>query len=311
MINEEWSLLINNRFRLFLLFIMLLFCISLFSSTGYSKDRWEWVYSSKIENDFIDYSTIKINKVNTMPEYPTYNSIESVEVWAKVTYNTAGGQQELDLLNVSDAAPDSIYSILRLRLNFTTHTVDIIDGNLYDANGYVLSKYPHRSECDVILNPQYAEIYYYMLGRISQNDEFQQSKNNFYWICSSYNKNGKKFYVYVDKPTIEEKSGHIYCYLFRIGTSPDNDFHDMRIEKADFDLVNGVCHYSSQSVYTNGAWVIRNEPCNITHIFYPDSEIEYIKNRIITFCETNHDWVHRYDKGIRSPYTIKTDDANK
>lgn len=282
-----------------LLFIIVLFCINLFSSTIYAKERWDWIDSSNMQTYFIDFSSIKTNKVDTIPEYPNYNSIESIELWCKVTYNNAGGQQELDLLNAYDTVPDSIYSVIHLRLNFIDQSVDVLNGILYDVNGYVLARYPYRSGYNINLSPRYTQIYYYMLGRISHNDEFKQSKNKFYSLDSYYNKNGKKFFVSVDKTTIQEKSNHIYCYLYTIGTYPDNSLHDLLIQKVDFDLAGNVCNSLSRSISTDNEWVKQDVPWDLSYTLYPDSEIEYIKNSLVKFCKDNHDWVHRYDNGIR------------
>ena len=287
--------------------ILSIIFLFIFSPTAFLADRWTWVDSNNMYSSFVDISTIKTQTVNTIPEYANYNSIESVDLWAKITYDSDGGQQELDFLNVQYPDPSAISSTIHLRLNFLKNTVDILDGVLYDSKGSVLANYVPGYGYDIVLSPKYTEIYYYTLDLFTKNNELKKSRDFIYILDSYFDDNGKKHIVFTDKMTIRSVASHIYCYLYTVGTAPNNSVNDTFIEKVDFNLDNNTYSSSARSFYNGDHWISRNSPWNKLRTIYPESILEYIKKRLISYCQDNYAWVHRYDNGIRDISKVVSD----
>lgn len=126
-------------------------------------------------------------------------------------------KKELKHLDVLNNSPESIFSVLHLKFNFSTNTTDLLSGVLYDGNGSLIPQYEPLEGFDVVLNPLYRTAYYYVLDKLSNNNEFEKSKSPMLKLDEFFDKNGKKHLVYFDKLTISSNANNIYCYIYTFG----------------------------------------------------------------------------------------------
>ncbi|WP_196603462.1 hypothetical protein [Pectinatus haikarae] len=281
--------------RISLLFFIFFIIFIPFSHAA--KVNWTWIDSDNYSSRFIDMDSITSTE---MPSAYVYNArpyVGTADIWVKLTYNSEGGLQELNSYGLSVPDSASVYSIIRLHCDLDNHTIQLVEGHIYNLNGK--SIYDYFPQTYIPEMSRYQGVYYYVLSQLNHTDDFKQYKSWIIPIDYYHDDNGKVHNVVINKMTIKKNINHIYYSIYFVGLAPDNSISDILINNNDLNIENSTITTISNSVYKkNNGWIEINNYVNRQSLIYPGSNGAMLRDKLMKYCAENKAWIHRYDSNI-------------
>lgn len=294
----------GRRFRLkkslsaFFICFMMTLILHPTNGEAYGAD-WKWFSSDQYDTYFLDANDITMHR--------NYNNkIDYIDAWVKTTYSGEGAQIELDDWYIPDIKFNDLqngYGLYRVRVYFSSGTVDVISVNLYCNDGRTLYSNHNKEKIRVAERRFYLPIYTYITSYLAETQDFSFYKSHkSVFGRKSLNKNGQLSKEVIPAWTIWQKNKTIYYSENTYTYAPDNTIMQEMIAYYELNTVLDTITVRAFSTDENNddTWKyyrledISMNNKNVMDII-PGSTGAAIKRSLVQFCDNNYDFVHRFD----------------